>query len=234
MHIEISVGPQAFVPSHSDKFQIVRLPESDYCPLESFVRRTGILKSALRTGFDTYMVDENPPNIGPEWSRMLERIALGLDVVVHDGSWYGVNRLPARRNAGPGIGNWDADVLVVGGGQSSKAPSTAPDWPFISSNEYGCAYWLASELERAGIPERALYWVNARGRSLDGHGEPTSAQALKDHGWSCVATLGLEAAEWADKADLPHICAEHHPAFWWRYRASVAYPLIDTLKKHTR
>lgn len=235
--LEIVTGEAAArLPAQGVMLQIVRMPPEKYCELEAFIRRTGILKSAA-LGREILLADQKPPRMARPRERMLERIALGLNASVCSSGelWYGVPPGRSVSNPGPGIGNWNADVLVVGGGPSPKAPQSAPNWPFISSNEYGCAYWLAEQLERAGVPESSLYWMNAYGRAgAGGAPSPTSAAELKRHSWKCVVTLGRDAAEWADKAGLPNICAEHHPAFWWKYRAAKPYPMIDTLNRYLR
>lgn len=236
--LEIGVGEGlASMEGYRGPQQVVELPANEYCELEAFIRRTGLLKS-VAAGRSMYLVDRKPPRMSKPRARMLERIAMGLGAAVHSDAcdgWYGLPPGFQPANPGPGIGNWKADVLVVGDGPSPKAPAGTPNWPFVSSNEYGCAYWLAEQLEQARIPERALYWVNAYGRPDElGDRVPTPDAALLSRPWKHVVTLGRGAASWADDAGFENVIAAHHPSFWWRSRAPRPYPLIETLQKCLR
>lgn len=235
--LEILVGEAAAqCPQFIGRMQRVEMPANDYCELESFIRRTGLLKS-VAAGHSILLLDQNPPRMAKPRARMLERIAMGLRAAVLAGrgeSWYGLAG-PAPVNPGPGIGNWQADVLIVGDGPSPKAPAGTPNWPFVSSNEYGCAYWLADQLEQGGIPERALYWVNAYGRPDEaGDRAATPDAALLSRPWKHVVTLGRGAAAWADDAGFKGVKAAHHPSFWWKSRAPRPYPLIEILQQCLR
>lgn len=140
--------------------------------------------------------------------------------------------LEAPLNLGPGIGAWapGKSILIVGerpGGGGGR-------WhlPFVSLRRDGCSAWLADLLEEGGIPEAALYWVNA----YDGR-EGTGAKL--DHRFvdalapRAVVALGDVAARWCREAGIGYDGFDH-PKHHKRFNHSKPYPLISEVKKCMR
>lgn len=197
-----------------------------------FIRRTNWMKKAATSRADTWIVERRHLRMEPGRQRMLARVALGLGVEVRGGEWCGLAPMQYGSNEGPGIGCWDGRVLVVGDAPNVNAPEGAPNWPFISSSEDGCAAWFADLLHESGVPETALYWINSsvrRGRAI----VPQDPAVLKSRDWDAVVTLGRPAKIWAASADLPNIQEGYHPVYWWSHRSCQPYNVIKYLQEAT-
>lgn len=121
-------------------------------------------------------------------------------------------------------GNWDAPIVIVGKDFGEHKNNDAVyQWPFGSLNGNGCSFWLARELEEAGISEQSLLWVNAgelakvpeffdwhAGKRFISLGD-TATCALQDHGQSYYPAP--------------------HPQYWKRFKSGFEYPLMKILKE---
>lgn len=133
--------------------------------------------------------------------------------------------------AGYGLGVWPTGlasappVLLVGDRPSSKWPASRPAWPFISAMRSGCSWWLAEQLERAGIPENRLFWVD----SADRDGNPLRLPAEPwQANFGGVFALGKNAAEWCWNNGW-RFEQVHHPQFWHRFQPGKTYQLTKLL-----
>ena len=180
-----------------------------------------------------------PPPATVAHRRMLERLLLGTAAGGVPPGWVSpgvagvLTAQPSPTSGGPGAGAaYSGRVLLVGDRPGSRWGQRAPTWPFISENRQGCSAWLADELERAGVGEERLYWINAFTVS-DTH--LPHATLLKLPMWGSTVTLtvalGRNAAAWCNEGMLP--CVEvHHPAYWVRAHKGDAYHLIKLLRNH--
>lgn len=137
----------------------------------------------------------------------------------------GIETLP------PGVGRWPSGLiktlLLVGDRPSAKWPASRPTWPFVSALRSGCSWWLAEQLERAGIPESMLYWIDAADRD----GNPLVLRAEEhQHKFLSVIALGRHAAEWCwnNGWAFEHV---HHPQYWHRFQNDKPYQLTKLLYK---
>lgn len=138
----------------------------------------------------------------------------------------GLDAYPA--NDGPGVGAWrpGRSIVLVGERPGGAGGPHAP--AFCGTSPSGCSAWLASQLEIAGVPERALYWVNAYPTNRDEAPlDPTFVERLRP---PHVFALGRDAAAWAAARGVSAVEVEH-PQFWKRFRASEPYPLIEELQR---
>ncbi len=122
------------------------------------------------------------------------------------------------------VGNLSAPVLLVGEELAAiKNQDTLYQWPFASFSGLGCSRWLTEKLDRAGISEKHLLWVNADQDLLRLY--PANKR---------VVTLGVVTRETLLKLRLaapPVIHSAPHPQVWRRFHASEPYPLPDLLHR---
>lgn len=213
--------------------RIVKMPELEGGDYERFIRRTNVLKEVATSGVPTVLVEPRHLQMDVARSRMLARVAMGLGAAVQGCQWCGLGIGEGTPNEGPGIGNWGAKVLVVGDAPNWRAPEGTPNWPFISSAEYGCAAWLADRLEAEGVSEESLYWINASSRR-GGERVATVAEACLERRWAAVVTLGRPAALWARSVGLEGIHEGFHPSFWWTKRSAQPYTAARFLGQAAR
>ena len=121
-------------------------------------------------------------------------------------------------------GNLSAPVLLVGEELAAiKNQDTLYQWPFASFSGLGCSRWLTEKLDRAGISEKHLLWVNADQDLLRLY--PANKR---------VVTLGVVARETLSKLRdaMPSVIhSVPHPQHWRRFHASDTYPLPAFLRK---
>lgn len=116
-------------------------------------------------------------------------------------------------------GNWDSDIVLVGEDFAERKNQDAwYQWPFASFSGEGCSKWLTDELNRAGIREHQLLWVNAD-QPLDLL--PTGENLT-------VIALGRLAYEACYKAKLKAVQVEH-PQYHKRFKSGNTYPLIQRI-----
>lgn len=132
-------------------------------------------------------------------------------------------------NLGPGIGDFSkGSILLVGEKQGDREETEVypPELVFVTSRGDSCAWWLAEQMDDAGLPERGLYWINAR--TPDGRLEdPYFLDLLKPRK---VIALGQEAERWVvEYAGLNHYIRVPHPQHWRRFHHYQEYPLIREL-----
>lgn len=123
-------------------------------------------------------------------------------------------------------GNLEAKVILIGDSfVSHKNRDILYQWPF-STFGGGPAKWLALRLERAGIPESALFWINADNLTLAITGW------LATTGKKIVA-LGSTAESVLRTAGVPVTTTTGHPNTQSRYKTADPedYELIGTLKE---
>lgn len=136
-----------------------------------------------------------------------------------------VDRLLDRPlNFGPGLGRFaPTSACLVG----ERPGGFGGHWhlPFVSLSESGCSAWLATELERAAIPEARLYWVNAS----DGFAELDPRLFEYVGAPKKVIALGDAAAAWC-LGRVEHVTVPH-PQYWKRFQSKRAYPLLKELKR---
>jgi hypothetical protein len=97
--------------------------------------------------------------------------------------------------------------------------------PFVTFGGGGCAPWLADGLERAGVPENTLYWINA----YDVRGAATSAEFVKDLRPVQVVAMGKLAERWCVDHMVRHDSVPH-PQYWMRFHHHAPYPLFNVLR----
>jgi hypothetical protein len=151
------------------------------------------------------------------------------------------------RNRGPGIGcyprrsidTWGRSIDAWGSSFASTlligdrpGPGGGYDLPFCSLKRTGCSAWLAEQLEKWGVPESKLYWVNRstleqqRGFSIE---EPSSLDFNLD-AFKGVIALGGEATAWCERAGVRYDAAVPHPQYWKRFHFNDPYhPLRSAL-----
>ncbi len=132
-------------------------------------------------------------------------------------------RAPA--NEGPGIGCWTRkSILMVGEAPGTQAGGT--QLPFVHWGRQGASYWLGEQLERSGVGEDQLYWVNAQ----DHMGEELKPDFIERMHPKGVIALGKVADQWCDKHGVKHEVVDH-PQYWKRFHSKRDYPLINLLKE---
>jgi hypothetical protein len=131
-----------------------------------------------------------------------------------------------RRFLAMQAGQWvpKGQLLLIG---DRPAPS-APNDPNFHYTPFGalenCSLWLNIQLERAGVPEDQLGWLNA----ADFNGNDTDSRYL-DLPWGRRICLGANASKWAKGAGID-VLQVHHPQAWKRFHARDPYPLIKFLQ----
>lgn len=168
------------------------LPSVYLRPEDCFKARLDILKESYHG--DTVLAEVDPCILPVPFSRMLERVARGRGAKVVGNPWCGIRPGEhTRLKCDFGIGSSTAKVLVVGWNTSHKLIASEPEMPFVSANPAGCAYKLTAELEKAGVREKDLYWINC----VDRNGAPHDAGSLLLEPWRLVVALGWEPYHWA-------------------------------------
>lgn len=160
-----------------------------------------------------------------------------LPLVVHDRTRRGtgpglrarIETARPRANGGPGIGDFarGATLLV---GEQPNARRVSRSLPFVDlRSRGGCSVWLAEQLAAETIPERGLYWINAK--EVDGSWtDPAFLGALVP---DRVVALGKVARRWcAEVAGVVGYQEVPHPQHWKRRRRRERYPLLDVLARH--
>lgn len=131
-------------------------------------------------------------------------------------------------NDGPGLGRWAPGKVALLIGERPGRGSDGGRWhlPFVSFRADGCSAWLAEELEKSGVPEASLYWVNA----YDGpDGTQLNVNFISRLRPCGVFALGKEAAEWCELYGVS--CrAFTHPQYHKRFQAKKPYPLMKELR----
>lgn len=114
-------------------------------------------------------------------------------------------------------GNLQAPVVLVGESFARHKPGDALyQLPFVSFGRQGCSWWLAEQLEAAGIDEQHLLWLNA----------DQDLSIIHELPGRRVYALG-KAAEEALYREKITATAVEHPMFHKRFRHDHPYPLID-------
>jgi hypothetical protein len=203
------------------------LQPGEYGPYEAFIRRSEALREIARHDQDIVMVDRGYL-LSRTQSRMLERIARGMGATILGSPWHGVKPQIFPVNPGPGIGNWAAQVLLVGAGPAQGG--MPPFWPYISSRPDGPAAWLTEQLEMAGVLEEDLYWVNAS-TSVGGELVAEDPKVLLSRPWEAVFALGEDAFRWAEAAGFENITLAHYPTWWWGTHPGKDYPAIKAIRE---
>jgi hypothetical protein len=133
-------------------------------------------------------------------------------------------------NEGPGIGRWAPGevVLMVG---DRHGPSIQPykvdmNLAFCDMAKAGSSFWLSDQLDKGGIDEKSLYWINA----FDSDGNPTEPRFIALLRPKAIVTLGDSAARWAETCQL-QFNRFAHPQFHKRFQHNEPYPLIEKLKE---
>jgi hypothetical protein len=120
------------------------------------------------------------------------------------------------------VGNFMGSILLVG---ESYGPVQDNEplyqWPFGSLANSGCSLWLARQLEKAGVGEDSLLWVNAD--QLDSF----TANRQNLH----VVALGGAAAKKLRELGRSSFHQVVHPQAWKRFHSAKDYPLIPLLKE---
>lgn len=129
-------------------------------------------------------------------------------------------------NLGPGIGAWRPGEVTLLVGERPGGFGGRWHLPFVS--DQGCSAWLAEQLEAAKIPERDLYWINAR--QSRGERDWTWSDFLDDLRPKKVIALGEDAVAWCQDATTSYVAVDH-PQYWKRFHHSKPYPLIKEIKR---
>ena len=119
-------------------------------------------------------------------------------------------------------GNLNGPVVLVGEKPSDVTDyDTAFQLPFASFANNGCSRWLTDELERFGIREDQLLWVNA----------DSGVHWLKDLHSRCVIALGDAASKALSQAEVHHATVTH-PQHHKRFKSAEPYPLLALIDNH--
>ncbi len=140
--------------------------------------------------------------------------------------WRRIEVVRPKVNDGPGIGRWAPGEVTLLVGDRMNSHGGDLDLPFISFNRGGCSAWLAEALEATEVPERDLYWVNARG--LDG--VAIKAEFVGMLKPKQVIALGAAARTWCATNRVLHATVPH-PQFWKRSKSTAPYPLLGLLQE---
>lgn len=141
--------------------------------------------------------------------------------------WARVEAKRPAANDGPGIGRWAPDeVTLLVGDRMNAPPADGVDLPFVSFNSSGCSVWLADELERAGVSEASLYWINA----FNADGGATDAAFVAQLRPRKIVALGVHATAWCEAAKFAHVTVAH-PQYHKRFKAHEPYPLCALLQE---
>lgn len=168
-------------------------------------------------------------NIALVWLGQGMALPSWLPVVRHDpeaGLPSVLEKLAAFKlqpNIGPGAGAWRPrqSLLLVGDRPNSlRHGELKHRLPFVSMHNSGCSLWLAEQLEAAGIPEEALYWINA----FDHLDRPTPFDFLAELQPRVIVALGANAARWCQQADVAYHQVAH-PQHHKRFHGDEAYAL---------
>lgn len=193
-----------------------RRKETEYLNEDSQLRAVYDGYGAALTGehvLPTYLYDRTRP-------EALERTVAYLK----DQTNWGLN-------AGPGVGAWrpGGSILLVGERPGGAGGPHAP--AFCGTSPSGSSAWLAQRLEDAGIPESALYWVNAYADETDDQPlRPGFVDALEP---KKIFLLGTAAAAWADDNRIEGVRMPH-PQHWKRFHHNEPYQLIKELSRCIR
>lgn len=127
------------------------------------------------------------------------------------------------------IGSSRAQLLIVGD-SFAKHQEFDPhyQWPFASFSRQGCSRWLATQLDKYGVKESYLKWVNQNQL-----GEGDLEQILVDNiGITSIITLGDEAKE-ACKNAPQYVNMVHfpHPQWWKRFNHLEPYSAAVAMKE---
>lgn len=127
----------------------------------------------------------------------------------------------APENPYPGIvyGNPGANILVVGEQYNVNGRPEGPHIPFVGTGRNG--FWLAEQLEIAGLKESDLMWVNC----LSPRGVKESPELITKLQPRVILALGKVAATWAQLSGSAKVLEVPHPAFWTRFHGKEVYPL---------
>lgn len=125
-------------------------------------------------------------------------------------------------------GNWGAPIVIVGEDFGEHKNNDAMyQWPFGSLNGNGCSFWLARELEEAGISEQSLLWVNAD--------ELAKVPEFFDwHAGKTFIALGDKAEEALDGKNISSSFAYHHPQYHKRFHSKADYAFTQDLRRIVR
>lgn len=128
-----------------------------------------------------------------------------------------------RRFAGQS--HYFADQVLLVGDQS-KRKGRREVWPFFDTGNSSA--WLAKALERLGVQECRLSWINANG--LDGRlqWEHDELTALREMSHTIVA-LGSKAADALDRAGFPPDLKLRHPQWYQRFDPAAGQQDLATI-----
>lgn len=119
-------------------------------------------------------------------------------------------------NLGPGIGRWaPGEVTLLVGERSNDVNALRyPKLVFVSSRggSGGCGPWFAEQLEKLGVGEDQLYWVNA----VDPRNIATDPKFIEQLQPKRVIALGGVAASWCKDIGVEAVEIEH-PQYWKRF-----------------
>jgi len=120
-------------------------------------------------------------------------------------------------------GNWLADVVLVGENFAERKDQDPwYQWPFASFSNEGCSQWLTQQLERGGIHEMNLLWVNA-------DQDLALVQKLGVPRKSYIALGRTAEAKLREMVGDPFVMP--HPQSFKRFNYKQPYPLIGQLQK---
>lgn len=135
-----------------------------------------------------------------------------------------------KPNLGPGIGMWHPgrSILLVGEQRGEDDGSPDPhgnfEWPFVS--DQGCSPWFTAQLEKFGVSEKDLYWVNA----LDRQGNELELDFVQRLAPRMIIALGKVADGLLTRHRIAHVAVDH-PQYWKRFHYSQPwYALRNALK----
>lgn len=119
-------------------------------------------------------------------------------------------------------GNLLAETVLVGEALAEvKDADPLFRVPFMSFDRSGCSAWLTEQLERAGVSERDLLWVNAD--------DPSLREVIQERPRRKVIALGRKAHDAVITAGLTLTHFFDHPQAAKRFAFKHPYPLLEVL-----
>lgn len=123
-----------------------------------------------------------------------------------------------------GAGAFIKGNLLILGEQASHPDSDPEQKPFCSTK--ACSGWLNWELEKLGVPEEAMFWLNV----LNNDGTPAPLlETISELQPTEVIALGNVAKMACKKLGVEHL-GFSHPQYWKRFRSKESYPFIKYLE----
>lgn len=111
-------------------------------------------------------------------------------------------------------GNWHGKTIIVGNSFAERKDCDPwYQWPFASFANDGCSQWFTEELDRIGISESELLWLDANQDLEILYSLPSTVIALGDTAYKQLYELKIAAHKLV------------HPQVWKQFKPHELYPL---------